>query len=345
MSRIAVHVLTGTPYDVGQQLGRVGAAAAHTYLLSTPIWREIAGRTDDPRLAAMWTLVEERFPVYARELLGLADGLDLPFDEVFAWNCRGDLWAMAPDGCTTVQVPGVEQQVIAHNEDGLPGFLGAGLMIRVEAATAKPFASFAYPASLPGHTFALTGTGLAQAVNNVRVSDGAVGVPRMVLGRAVLDAPTIDAAVTLLRQNPRAGGFHMTLAQRGDGRIISVEYSNAGVSALEVARCSVHANHIIHPALAGAAQIVTKSSASRQHRGEALIDARADPLSILRDEADADLPILRRALDDPDMENTVATAVFSIGPADVSCEVFEGASQQPCLRIDGNLRIHAMLAA
>src|SRR6516225_6894034 len=134
MSKIAPHSLTGAPYEIGLQLGRVGADAVHGYLLTTPAWREIVARRGDPRLAAMEKLVEERFPNYAQELRGLADGLGLPFADVFAWNCRGDLWAMAPDGCTTVQAPGVERQTIAHNEDGLPGFSGASLIVQVEAA-------------------------------------------------------------------------------------------------------------------------------------------------------------------------------------------------------------------
>ena len=345
MSEIATHSLTGASYEIGRQLGRVGADAVHGYLLTTPAWREIAARRGDSRLSAMEKLVEECFPNYAQELRGLADGLGLPFAEVFAWNCRGDLWAMAPDGCTTVQLPGVERQVIAHNEDGLPGFLGAGLMVRVDAAGAKPFVSFAYPGSIPGHTFALTGAGLVQAVNNVRVIGASVGIPRMVLGRAVLDAPTIDSSLALLREAPRAGGFHMSLGQRGDGRIMSVECLHGAISVAEVTRPSVHANHLIHPALAEAAQIVTGSSASRQRRGDALVEAGAEPLAILRDQADAALPILRRAPDDPDAENTLATALFSISPADVSCDVFAEGSQQPCLRIDGNLRLSPLASA
>jgi hypothetical protein len=344
MSEIAPHSLTGAPYEIGLQLGRVGADAVHGYLLKTSAWREIAARRGDPRLCAMERLVEERFPDYARELRGLADGLGLPFAEVFAWNCRGDLWAMAPDGCTTVQVPGVERQVIAHNEDGLPGFSRAGLMVRVEATGAKPFVSFAYPGSIPGHTFALTGAGLVQAVNNVRVTGASVGVPRMVLGRAVLDAPTIDGAITLLREAPRAGGFHMSLGQRGDRRIVSVEFLHGAISVAEVTRRSVHANHLIHPALAEKAQIMTESSASRQRRGDALVEAGAEPLAILRDQADAALPILRRAPDDPDVENTLATALFSIGSVDVACDVFAGGRQHPCLHIDGNLHISPLVS-
>jgi len=33
------------------------------------------------------------FPRIMAELDGMAEGLDLPFDEIFAWNCRGDLLA------------------------------------------------------------------------------------------------------------------------------------------------------------------------------------------------------------------------------------------------------------
>jgi hypothetical protein len=342
MPKIAAHILTGASYEIGRQLGQTGADAVHGYLLTTTAWHEITARRGDPRLAAMAKLVGERFPNYALELRGLADGLGLPFADVFAWNCRGDLWVMAPDGCTTVHEPGVERQVIAHNEDGLPGFSGAGLMVRVEVAGAKPFVSFAYPGSLPGHTFALTGAGLVQAVNNVRVIGESVGIPRMLLGRAVLDEPTIDSAIALLREAPRAGGFHMTLGQRGDRRIVSIEFLRDAISVAEVTRRSVHANHIIHPALAEMAQIVTESSASRQRRGDALIEAGAEPLTILRDQADAELPILRRAPDDPDVENTLATALFSISPTEVWCEVFEGGSQKPCLRVGNDLRIASL---
>jgi hypothetical protein len=244
-----------------------------------------------------------------------------------------------------VQAPGARRQVIAHNEDGLPGFSGYGLLVRVEVAGEKPFVSFAYPGSLPGHTFALTGAGLVQAVNNVRVVSANVGVPRMVLGRAVLDAPTIDKAIAVLREAPRAGGFHFTLGQRGDHRIVSIEFLQAAISVSEVTRRSVHANHIIHPALAETAQIVTDSSASRQRRGDALVEAGAEPLAILRDQADAALPILRQAPDDPDVENTLATALFSISPSDVSCEVFAGGDERPWLRVDSDLRISARALA
>src|SRR3546814_11987702 len=74
---------------------------------------------DDPRIAAAKALTEARFPRYWQELQGLAAGLALPFDDVFAWNSRGDVWALATDGCTTVLLPGAQPEqprpVPAHN--------------------------------------------------------------------------------------------------------------------------------------------------------------------------------------------------------------------------------------
>jgi hypothetical protein len=55
--------------------------------------------------------------------------------------------------------------------------------------------------------------------------------------------------------------------------------------------------------------------------GAGLLD-EARALSILRNSADAELPIYRRAADDPDEENTLATAVFRIGANSVEWRVY-----------------------
>ena len=340
MNGLACHELHGSPHDVGLQLGRLGAPAVHDYLIGTDAWAEIMSRRVDGRLGAMADLVRRHCPRYAEELRGLADGLDMPFDDVFAWNCRGDLWAMAPDGCTTVQIPGPDRRIVAHNEDGLPGFAGRCFMVRLSHQGSPEILSFAYPGSLPGHTFAMNAAGLVQTVNNIRATDVAVGVPRMALGRAVLDARDIDGAVATLKAMPRAGGFHMTLAQAGDPRILSVEFLDDGVSTMEIGRTSVHANHMIHEAFRQRPQVVTASSAARQARGDAMLASfDGDPLSILWDRADAALPLLRQAPDDPDVENLMATAVFTLAGRDLSCHIHAPTRRAAALTFDRNLQM------
>jgi len=271
--------------------------------------------------------VQERFPRYWAELRGLADGLELPFEDVFAWNCRGDIRALSPDGCTTVQIPG-SCRIIAHNEDGDPGFRGHCTLARIASDGGEPFTALIYPGSLPGHTFAETEAGLVQTVNNIRSLNTGHGLPRMALTRAVLDCRSLDDALNLLQRSDRAGAFHLTLAMADDPRLLSVEFCSEAFSVREIAEPGIHANHFIHPTTKALGQIMTRSSASRQNRGNMLIqDWREgqDPLTILRDQCDPELPILRDDPEDPDHENTLASAVFFIEGGRIDWYVYDRA--------------------
>lgn len=327
----------GSPRDIGLALGRFGAGIVHDYLASTPAWQSIMAFRDDTRLAAMRAMVKEQLPDCWLELEGLAQGLGLPFDDVFAWNCRGDVWAMAPDGCTTVMIPGTEP-VIAHNEDGDPGLRGHCALARIEPEGSEAFVAFVYPGSIPGHTFAVTQSGLVQAVNNIRSRDANVGLPRMLVGRSVLNCRSLDEAVRLIETSPRAGAFHFTLAQRGDSRVVSVEFAHRRVSAAVVEHPTCHANHLVHGKTAREPQIVTNSSDARQRRGDDLLQAmrgkEIDPLSILRDRGNSALPIHREQPDDPDRENTLATALFRVQADRVAWEIHDHARKAPGLHLE-----------
>ncbi|KRQ00254.1 C45 family autoproteolytic acyltransferase/hydolase [Bradyrhizobium manausense] len=326
-----IHV-AGSPFDVGAALGRFGQAALQNHFRISAAWRELATRRDDPLLGEMAAIVRERFPSYWAELQGLAAGLELPFDDVFLWNCRGDIWAMAPDGCTTVQLPGCPH-VIGHNEDGDPDFAGHCALAHVAPDGGTPFTAFVYPGSLPGHTFAATSKGVVQTVNNIRPLAGGAGTPRMVLARAILDASDLDAALAVLKSAPRAGAFHLTLAQAGDERLLSVEFTARALSVDQVQAPRVHSNHLIHGDTGRMSQIVTGSSGVRQRRGEELLgqmlqsEPQGRALGILWDAADAELPIYRTDPADSDVENTLASAVFRVGADKVEWSVYDGAHE------------------
>ncbi|WP_414695568.1 carcinine hydrolase/isopenicillin-N N-acyltransferase family protein [Paraburkholderia sp.] len=73
---------------------------------------------------------------------------------------------------------------------------------------------------------------------------------------------------------------------------------------------------------------VTDSSRDRQARVDHLLSTLASPikpaalLDVLQDRAPSGLPIYRDDPLDPDDENTLATALFEIGRADVSMKVY-----------------------
>ncbi len=326
----------GSHHDIGRALGRWGAEACHRHLVRSDAWTHIMACRDRPEIPAMRALLHRAFPWVEDELAGLAEGLDLPPDEVFLWNCRGDLWALAPDGCTTVLAP----QRLSHNEDGDPGFAGACGLADVRPTDAPAFVSFVYPGSIPGHTFAVNEAGLAMTVNNIRARRTAAGMPRMVLTRALLAARSPHEAVSVLQAHPRMGAFHLGLGRAGDGQTWSVEFSRTAVSARPVAHAPLlHANHAMHEAQAELPQVVTASSAHRQARGEALLARHADALTILADTGDAAEPILRLSPGDTDQENTMATADIDLSGDTVRWAVYAPGLETPSHRFEGLRRL------
>ena len=322
--------VTGDHFDIGVQLGRHGATVTQSYLAKTHAWSTVMALKDSTRIAHAKAVVAQRFPHYWQELQGLAVGLALPFEDVFAWNCRGDVWAMAPDGCTTVQVPG-EKPLVAHNEDGDPGLRFGCAIAKIAPTQGNAFTAFIYPASIAGHTFAVNEAGLVQTVNNIRSQESGEGLPRMVLTRAVLDCDSIEAALQLVSNADRSGAFHLTLASAAEG-IISVEFTHSNCSVHKIVEASVHANHLIHSQTALEQQIVTRSSQARQVRGDEILKAAAgaiDPLTVLWDKKRAAFPIFREQPDDPDHENTLATAVFKFGKDSVDCAVYDTPHESP----------------
>ena len=320
--------LSGSPFEVGRRLGKFGAEAAHSYLIKSSSWDSVMAWRGSATARAMEARVQHGYPDIHQELLGLAAGLELPAGDVFLWNCRGDLWSMSRDGCTTVQLPGSGVPRISHNEDGDPGFAGYCGLGLFAPENGPRFASFVYPASIPGHTFAVTEAGLAMTVNNLRSRQVSEGVPRMILTRALLKLDSTAAAIRLLNEAPRSGGFHLSLAQRGRPELFSIEFNAMGVSAHAVQQAALHANHVVHREMADFPQVITDSSLHRQQRGDALLNGSAtDPLAILADRGNAQFPIYRDAPDDSDNENTLATADIHVGVDTVEWVVYERPGQ------------------
>ncbi|NPT57269.1 C45 family peptidase [Paraburkholderia elongata] len=318
----------GEPYDIGYRLGELARPVFAEYMEQSSAWRAVRRWRGDSFVQQLRAAAEAHFPALLVELDGMAAGLGWPAEDIFLWNCRGELIHNAPDGCTTLAAVGGNARFIAHNEDGDPFLRERCALVEVRPAGKPGFVSFYYPGSLPGHTFAANRAGLVQAINNLRIRVPAAGVPRMILARAVLDAASLDEALHIMRDTPAASGFHHTLGCAGDERLLSVEASAKRRSVQTVSTIAGHANHLIHSGCEAEAQIVTDSSRDRRARVEYLLSTLAGPttpatlLNVLQDRAPAGLPIYRDDPLDPDDENTLATALFEIGTDGVSLKVY-----------------------
>ncbi|MBR8233388.1 C45 family peptidase [Burkholderia sp. AU42008] len=332
-------VIAGTPFDIGVRLGELARPVFDTYMQQSSAWQAVRRWRGHPFVDALRQAALAAYPDLVAELDGIAAGVDWHADDIFLWNCRGELIHDAPDGCTTLAAREANgTRWIAHNEDGDPYLRERCLLVDVQPAGKPGFISFYYPGSLPGHTFAANRAGIAQAINNLRIHTPAPGVPRMILARAVLDATSLDAAANVLRSHARASGFHHTIGATGDARLLSIEASVARCSIVDVTRLTGHANHLVHPGCDADAQIVTQSSVDRQRRVDALtpgIDTidEAALLRVLGDRAPEGLPIYRDDPADPDDENTLATAVFAIHDTAIDFTVHQHGAQRFTTRI------------
>jgi len=323
----ALHRIAGRPGETGRQLGELARPLFDAYMQQSAAWREVSKWRGHPFVQQLREAALAFRPDLVAELDGMAEGIGWPSEDIFLWNCRGELIHGSPDGCTTFAARVHGETLIAHNEDGDPFLLGKGFIVDVQPDGRPGFVSFYYPGSLPGHTFAANRAGLVQAINNLRILQPAAGVPRMILARAVLDARTLDEASHCLQAAPRASGFHHTLGAVGDERIMSVEATAKRCSIERIATVSGHANHMIHAGCEDEAQIVTDSSRDRQARVEVLLERQSKQIDgdalvhMLHDKAPTGLPIYREDPNDPDHENTLATACFQIQRDGIAMQV------------------------
>ncbi|MBX8518999.1 C45 family peptidase [Pseudomonas cichorii] len=328
MTLPSIH-LDGSAYSIGHGLGVFGRDAVLEHLRPLALWQYLAAQAHTPAALQMRQRVQDEFPRYWQELEGLADGLRLPLDEVFMWNCRGDyVHPQSVDGCTTVFGPTRGGTLIAHNEDGFPQLRGHCALLHATPDSGLAFTSFIYPGSLPGHTLAVNERGLVATVNNIRPLQIPPGIPRQILGRATLDASTIDEAIAVVTRTDRAGAFHHTFGQVGSARVFSVEACAEGSNVSEIQWPAGHSNHLVSLAMRQVEQRITDSSGARQRCVETRLeqipgDLNADlALSLLRDTSGGLLPVYRSAADDPDDENTLATGVFLISANTVEWRIY-----------------------
>jgi len=328
-------ILPSDHYRAGFLIGQRSRKIMHEYVLSSEPWQSLMTWIGSDRLKNMEDAARTFFPRYVDELAGIADGCNLPFSHIFLWNSRGDIYPFVSDGCTTVCAPSPNGVLLGHNEDGDPNLRSHCFISKRKAGSHNSgYLAFTYPASINGHTFSVNFAGIVQLVDNIRNLEYGDGVPRQLLSRALLDCSSLDDVFSILDCCDRAGSFHHLLAQTGEKDILSVEYTPQEVSTLRKHTAYGHANHFIHPRLQNSKQRITPSSAARQIRIDQLcrkLDDSKGPDDIHRmlgDTENRELPIYRMDPEDPDNENTLATAVFRVTSDAVHAQVYDGEGRQ-----------------
>ena len=171
---------------------------------------------------------QERYPQYVEEMLGIAEGAGVPFDDVAVVNAieAVTMDALHLTKCTSMAVNDAYTAdghvLVAHNEDWVPEDEQDVYLIHATPVDEPPFLAMTYGGLLPNIGF--NADGISQCCDSVYPNDSRIGIPRVVVSRAVLGARTPAEAIRHMLVSHRAAGYNHLLAHES-GELYNVEVS------------------------------------------------------------------------------------------------------------------------
>lgn len=192
--------------------------------------------------------LEETFPVAMDELLGMANGSNSDFGDIFLFNVP-ELWGRE-SGCTSVAVRDLSRSFIIHNEDE-ENWRRPDDYILVRAMREKQelFAAICTPPELPGNAAAWT-KNIFFSVDCMTPRAKLVlddwYIPRFFEARSLISKKSIREACRYLRFQRSMSAFHYLIGEFGTGKIVSVEKFHNETSVKPVDSLFFHANHPVH---------------------------------------------------------------------------------------------------
>ena len=205
----------------GVENGRSLVADAYEQLELTWAGAQIQARKYLP-------FAQERYPQYVDELMGIAEGADVAFEDVSVINAMEAVTmdALHLTRCTSMAVNEERTAdghvLMAHNENWVPEDEDDVFIIHASPKNEPPFLAMTYGGLLPNIGF--NAYGIAQMCDSVYPNDSRIGTPRVVVSRAVLASRTPDEAIRHMLSAQRAAGYNHLLVHES-GELYSLEVS------------------------------------------------------------------------------------------------------------------------
>jgi isopenicillin-N N-acyltransferase-like protein len=227
--------VSGTHREIGRQIGeacreqvRHGVENSRNLIADAYQQLELTWAGAQIQARKYLPFAQERYPQYVDELMGIAEGADVAFDDLAVVNA---MEAVAMDAlhltrCTSMAVNEERTAdghvLLAHNEDWVPDDEEDVFIVHASPRNAPPFLAMTYGGLLPN--IGLNAYGIAQLCDSVYPNDSRIGTPRTVVSRAVLSSKTPDEAIRHMLSAQRAAGYNHLLVHES-GELYSVEVS------------------------------------------------------------------------------------------------------------------------
>ncbi|MCG2624821.1 C45 family peptidase [Arthrobacter sp. I2-34] len=214
--------------------------------------------------------VRESFPAQIAEMHGIADGAGIPFDDIFAMNCRTEiLWtAFANRAGQAARRCGAEcssfaltpartssgTTLVGQNWDWLLHGFESVVLLEVERHDGPNFVTIVEAGLLAKTTLNSAGVGIAVNTLVSSLDNGQPGLPFHVLIRALADCRTAFDALETLSSHFRASSGNFVVGSPG-GAILNIETAPGDTRTVRPLLADggalVHTNHFLDNIVGG----------------------------------------------------------------------------------------------
>lgn len=245
----------GTPFEIGDALGQALRHQIHTGIERRQEWfddlKAIGLANQRERLDGFAAAIDKHYPDILDELRGLAHGAALPLDDILVLNCQVELGAMksraTQDACSTIHLVRKDRILLLHNEDGNNAYRDLMAIGRLYPKGKPAVTALLYPGGIPGCVPGFNDAGLVMTTNFIGAQDVRIGIPRYVLGRAVISASSLDEAIAIARNPNVAYSFHMNIGSVPEQRLVAVDVSVGHSAVQETKGLFIQTNHFVLP--------------------------------------------------------------------------------------------------
>jgi isopenicillin-N N-acyltransferase-like protein len=252
--------VSGSHREIGRQIGeacsrqvRQSIANATSLLASAYGQLELTWEGAQIHARKYMPFAQERYPKYVDELLGMAEGAGVSYEDLTVVNAMEAVTtdALHLTKCTSIAVNGQRTSdghvLIAHNEDWVPEDEDGVYVVHATPDDDPPFLAMTYGGLLPNIGF--NAAGIAQCCDSVYPDDARIGIPRLIVSRGVLAARTPADAMRHMLAPHRAAGYNHLLVHES-GEMYNVEVSARRFATLYGQEgMLVHTNHYLAPTM------------------------------------------------------------------------------------------------
>lgn len=243
--------VAGDSYTMGREHGEQAATLIHRYLL----WIERLTRIPRDRLCANAMRLLPRIaalsPRFIDEVRGLADGAGISFEEALLCQARAEAAHTHDGGCSAFALTGSAtadgRPLAGQNQDLEPEYADVAILLRMKPDDGRPRALMFTFAGQLGYA-GMNAHGVAHFANALYDCPWQPGLPHYPLKRLMLEQPSVDACISLLRENPTCSAANVVLCD-GNGRVADVEVRPDGIAVFQDAHpdARLHTNHYLTP--------------------------------------------------------------------------------------------------